>query len=452
MEIKPESTYLSAFSSERLTLTDEITRKLASMLNEIHDADFSERFWKIILGTYINAVISRKKFLSSKDMELNPLFEPINAVSHPGFKKRFMKKLRYLLKSNQTSGNYSKIRSLLVDNNDVAFGFHDPVSIKKDIGSYLPDYFPSLNKKNSVKRHKAIALANKQEDIFYRNVLKQLSQIYVEYFDGILEMIPLENPEKKIFHVSLLDSFFSKFLIAKYLEHGAKLYYYQHGAYYGELVTHNAHKNESAIADKFITWGWKIYDKDVPGKAYRLEKFKREYDSKVTNFVYDCLFCYPGINNANREQYQKYTEALATKLDKDKYEKLIARPRPSSKLPFIKHKIGFPVNKEITIDSAKKGIVDTMVKTRLIIQFTVPSTNFTECLYVDHPTIGLLNNDNPTEVIKPFYDFFLKIGVLHHDFDSLIAHLNKIDLDTWWAEVCSTQEYKEFKNTFLRAV
>ncbi len=391
-------------------------------------------------------------FLSSKDMDLPPLFEPINAISHPGFKKRFTKKLRYLLKANQTSGNYKSITGMLASHDNIAFGFHDPVSVKKDIESYLPDYFPSLRKKNNAKRLKANDVANKQEDIFYRNVLKQLPEIYVEYFDGLLDMIPLENPGKKVFHTSLLDSFFSKFLIAKYLDNGAKLYYYQHGAYYGELATHNAHRNESAIADKFITWGWKINEKDTPGKAYRLEKFKREYDSKKTDFVYDCLFCYPGINNTNRKQYQKYTDDLVTKLDKSKYKKLIARPRPSSKLPFVSHKIGFPVSKEITIDSAKKGIVDTIVKTRLVIQFTVPSTNFTECLYVNHPTIGLLNNDNPTDVVKPFYDFFLKVGVLHHDFNSLIAHLNKIDLDAWWSDVCATEEYKEFKNTFLRAV
>lgn len=452
MEIKPDNTYLSAFSSERLALTDEITVKLAGLLNEIHDSDYSERFWKITLGPYINAIISRQHFLSSKDMELPPLFEPINAVSHPGFKKRFTKKLRYILKAKQTSGNYKTVAALLANNDNIAFGFHDPVSIKRDVEAYLPEYFPYLRKKNNSKRRKAISLANKQEDIFYRNVLKQLPQIYVEYFDALLEMIPLKNPEKKVFHTSLLDSFFSKFLVAKYLDYGAKLYYYQHGAYYGELVTHNAHKNESAIADKFVTWGWKINDKDVPGKAYRLEKFKREYNSQNTDFIYDCLFCYPGINNKNREQYKKYTDSLTTKLDKAKYKKLIARPRPSSKLPFIKHKIGFPVSKDITIDSAKKGIVNTITKTRLVIQFTVPSTNFTECLYVDHPTIGLLNNDNPTDIVKPFYDFFLKVGVLHNDFDSLLAHLNNIDLDTWWADVCSRDEYQEFKNTFLRAV
>lgn len=452
MDSKPKDTYLSAFSSERRNLTDEINAKLPKLMNRIHGTDYSDRFWIIILGPYITSVISRKDFLSSGEMDLPPLFEPINAIGHPDMKKRFQKKLRHILKSYKTSKNYKPALDILTMHNDIAFGFHDPVSITNDVGAYLPDYFAPVGKKNKSKRNEAKAVAEEQDNLFYKNVIKQLPEIFVEYFDGLMDLIPLKNPSKKVFHVSLLDSFFNKLLLAKYLENGAKLHYYQHGAYYGELVTHNAHKNESAIADKFITWGWKIYDKDVPGKAYRLEKFRREYDSKNTNFIYDCLFCYPGINNKNREQFRKYTHDLATKLDKNKYKKLIARPRPNSKLPFVSHKIGFPVSKEIIIDSAKKGIVDTITQTRLVIQFTVPSTNFTECLYVDHPTIGLLNNDNPTDVVKPFYDFFLKVGVLHHDFDSLIAHLNAIDLDSWWKGVCATDEYKEFKNTFLRAV
>lgn len=452
MEIKKPHSYLSAFSSERHELTEEITKKLSGLLNQIHGIEHSQRFWKIIAGPYINSVISRRDFLSSEDMDLPPLFEPINAISHPDLKKRTASKLRYIFKAYQSSKNHPTVKKMLAAYNNIAFGFHDPVSIANDVEAYLPDYFPAVGNKNKSTRENAIALANKEETIFYRNVIKQLPEIYIEYFDGLLNMIPLEEPEKKIFHVSYMDSFFSKLLLAKYLDKGAKLHYYQHGAYYGELVNHNAHKNESEIADKFVTWGWKIHEKDTPGKAYRLEKFKREYISKKTDYTYDCLFCYPGITSNNKEQFRKYTHDLATKLDKKKYHKLIARPRPKSKVPFASHKIGFPVSKEIIIDNARKGIVDIIAQTRLVIQFTVPSTNFTECLYVNHPTVGLLNNDNPTDIVKPFYDFFLEVGVLHTDFDSLIAHLNKIDLDSWWENVCSRNEYKEFKNTFLRSV
>ncbi len=450
-ESKEKSTYLSAFSSERGVLTEEITKKLATVLNKLHEVNFSERFWKITLGTYVNSVISRRSFLSA-DMDLAPLFEPINARVHPGLKQRFTKRLRYLTKSFQTGSNYKPILKILSENKNIAFGFHDPQSITSDVGSYLPDFFPRLRKRNAVKRKEAVTFAQKETDVFYRNVIKQLPEIYVEYFDEIMQLIPIYDPSEKVFHTSILDSFFMKFLLAKYLDNGAKLHFYQHGGYYGEIASHNGHKNEAAISDRYITWGWKIYEKDTPGKAYRLEKFKREYQRKPKVSSYDCLFCYPGINSKNREEYKQYTDDLSVKLNRSKYSRLIARPRPSSKIPFIAHKIGFPVSKDITIDTAKTGIADVISQTRAVIQFTVPSTNFMECLYVDHPTVGLLNNDDPTEIIKPFYEFFLEVGVLHNNFDSLISHLNRIDLEQWWNEVLQHPTYSEFKNTFLKAV
>ncbi len=454
LENHPNPVYLTASSSERIVLTDELITLLSQELNKIHDSNYSERFWKIVAGPYINSVISRMTILSSQVITVKPLFEPINGVALPSKKERLIKSLRNRAKSMQTSKNYNTIVVSLKDNDNVALGFHDPLSLTNDIGAvYLPDYFHKFSKRNNIKRHKVNTIAQSKTDLYLRNIISQLPEIYVEYFDEMLSVIPLYNPEKKILHTSFIDSFYMKFLVGIYLEKGAGLNYYQHGAYYGEITNHNAHRNESGIADKFVTWGWKINDNDVPGKAYRLEKFKRDYNSvHDSSYSYDLLFCYPKVNNRNIKQLKEYTEKLSGKLDRQKYKRLLARPRPTIKIPFISNKIGFNIAKDISIDAAKKPMYEVLAKSRLVIQFTIPSTNFFECLYVNHPTIGILSNDNPTDIVKPYYDFFLQIGVLHNDFDSLVNHLNKVNVDEWWKEVTGHPVYKEFKDKFLKAV
>ena len=97
-------------------------------------------------------------------------------------------------------------------------------------------------------------------------------------------------------------------------------------------------------------------------------------------------------------------------------------------------------------------MAEITAKSRLVIQFNIPATNFMECLYVDHPTIGLLSNDQPTEIVKPYYSFFTQQGVMHENFESLVDHLNKVDIDEWWGALIKEPMYQQFKNEFLRQV
>lgn len=66
----------------------------------------------------------------------------------------------------------------------------------------------------------------------------------------------------------------------------------------------------------------------------------------------------------------------------------------------------------------------------------VPSTNFLECVYVDQPT----------DLVKPHYQFLSEVGVLHSYIQPLSQHLNRIDVENWWCEVKNRAEYREFKN------
>jgi putative transferase (TIGR04331 family) len=238
-------------------------------------------------------------------------------------------------------------------------------------------------------------------------------------------------------------------LISKYIEHGAKLFWYQHGAFYGEFTGHNAHYHESSVADEFRTWGWKIRDNDVPWKAYRLEQFRMQYEMEKKEKRYDCLMCYSALYAGNISFYTSVTNYFLENIDPNKYRQILARPRPIHKLHSQAFQLSFIADERVIKDSALGNMTEAIAQSKIVIQFSVPSTNFLECFYVNHPTIGVLNNIEPTLIIKKYYDFFIEMGVLHKDFTSLVNHLNSIKIDEWWQEVILHPVFKSFKNEFL---
>ncbi|MES2847807.1 MAG: hypothetical protein V4685_02040, partial [Bacteroidota bacterium] len=138
--------------------------------------------------------------------------------------------------------------------------------------------------------------------------------------------------------------------------------------------------------------------------------------------------------------------------DKEKYKNILGRPRPENKIFSHASQISFIKDSRVKIDTGLTDMAEMMRQSQLVVHVTLPATNFLECIYVDHPVIGVLDNDQPTGIVKPYYDFFLAKGVMHDSFNSLVEHLNTIDVQTWWAGIISDPVYKQFKNEFARQV
>ncbi len=439
------------FSLERITISEEIIHELVKVMNHIHQVNYTYRFWKILMGDYVNALVSIKHILEKEEMKSHPPLQPLNSHHVPTTKEKIMARAPSVIKHFKTLGSQSRIFNILEKEKNISIGLPDIDVVKADTGPVMPSYFPIYTGKgNTSKRKRATELAGQYASLFYRNMVAQLPQIYVEYFDGLFNKIPLHNPKEKIFHAHGLPDFYSCLIIAKYLNQGAKLYCYQHGAYYGEMKGHNSHFNEGSVADEFRTWGWIIRKNDVPWKAYRMEKFRLDFEKVNLPVEYDFLMCYPPVFYANQAFFKKISDYFLANIDAAKYAKILARPRPMNRMFSHAGKLSFITDKRVTIDSGLGKMAEAMSKCRLSIQFTVPATNFMECLYINYPTIGLLDNNQPTDIIKPYYDFFLQKGVLHNDLQSLVDHLNKIELDEWWASLIKEPLYLQFKNEFLR--
>jgi len=444
----------SAMSPLRRDLSMELFEKLYGVMNEIHGTGFSKRFWMILLEDSVKAVISRIKILEKKDIHRKPDLYPINKRSLPNQKERFKGGVFLFAKHLKSRKNREVISRLLKEENQFRIGFPEFEGMDDEgIGANLSLYYPFIIGRGDREKRDAVnEIADRYPDPFMRNVVKELPAVVVEHFTKLYKSVDLYEPVKKEFHVHIAFTWHILYMLAKFTEHGARLTWYQHGSFYGEFAGDSAHNYEHEISDEYRTWGWKIREKDRPWKAYRLEKFRREYDQHPNTKECDLLLAFSKISSRNRKASRKLTKFLLENLDPDKYSRILARPQPKNKLFDQTSQLDFIDNDRVVKSTGLTHMAEDMSRCRLVLQMRLPATNFLECIYLNHPTVGLLRNDQPTEIIKPYYDFLVDKGVLHDAFDSLVLHLNRIEVDQWWSELTQEPMFKEVRNTFARLV
>lgn len=443
-----------SMSPLRRELNEKLFDELVGVMNEVHESDYSDRFWLLLLRGHVRAMISRVELLNKERIDVKPDMYSINGRSFPGVKEKLVSGIILVVKHLKTRRNRVNIDGLLESDHVFRFGFPEfDGLVDENIGVELPIYYPLITGFGDKRRRgKVNHIAKRYDDPFLGNVVAHLPKIVVEHFQEMYDSIKLVVPEKKKFHVHNAYSFHNQMLIAKYVDNGAELYWYQHGSFYGEFEGDSSHHFEHSVSDEFRTWGWKIKKKDVPWKAYRLEWFRQEYNKYPDNREYDLLLAFPKMKKKTKKLYVNFTKDLLKNLDKDKYSRLLARPRPLNKVVSYKSELSFIEDERVDKNTGRSHMAEDMSKCRIVLQLSVPGTNFLECIYMDHITIGLLQNDQPTDIIKPYYDFFLEKGVLHRDAESLVAHMNKIDPESWWQSVMANPMYKSFKETFTRRV
>ncbi len=452
LEGNSSANILSAFSPERQRMQSELVKELVLVLNRLHNVSHSERFWNILVIDYAAVAVTRREQLMRSRVYVKPGMLVINGNDFPSPKEKFKFYFFIFLKYILSLKNLLISNKILKENQNIAIGFPDMEAVKSDLGHSIPHYYPFFWGGGNKKKRKVLKeIAAEYKDVYLQNIISLIPEIYVEHFDTLYNDVKLYEPQKKIINVHISPTVFTNIIIAKYSDSGSKLYWYQHGAFYGEMVA-GGQVRERAISDGYKTWGWKIEEKDIPWKSYRLENFRLMYEKFPAEIKFDIFICYPEIPSGNdRQFYINLTSNLLESL-KDKNVRILARPRPVNKLYSQKKQLDFINSPLVTIDNGLTRMELLMRQSKLVIQFSVPGTNFLECIYVNHPTVGILVNDQPTAIIQPYYDFFLEQGVLHYEFETLIKHINSVDIDVWWQNLLKHPMYIKFKNEFTHPV
>jgi hypothetical protein len=444
--------YLSV--PRRVELTETLFELLTEVLNTVHDTNYSLRFWKILLESHAKAVISRREILMKHKIQRKPDLFSVNSKQIPSGKTVFKQRLIDVAKHLKSLKNLKRVNDILSNHNKVRIGFFEyPGLDEENIGIELPTYHPfMIGRGDKNKRDALNDIANSKDDPYLANVIRELPKVLVEHFGKLTDSVKLVNPSEKELHVHTTQSFFNQVLIAKYTEHGAQLKWYQHGSFYGEFAVASEHHYEHSISDEYRTWGWKIKENDTPWKAYRLERFRREYVRHTNTKDCDLLISFSKISDGNRAANKKLTDYLLSTLDPGEYKKVLARPQPANKVFNQKSQLAFISSNRVLKSTGLTHMAEDMSRCRMVLQMRVPSTNFLECIYTNHPTVGILGTDDYTDIVKPYYSFFLEHGVLHYNLESLVRHLNSISIEDWWRTVQQHEMYNDYRNLFTRAV
>ena len=430
----------------------ELVEEISPVMNSVHKYKFSRRFWRIAIGDHVKSCLNRRQNLLSNRKTPYITFRPIDAPVVPSRKDGFVSDVLEIAKTNLRSSWHDEAAYKVPEKTKhILVGDFDPPNKAKDESIRLTtDYFIS-GRGDRLKRKKLILESERNGSDLGRAVLITMPRAFVEHLDGILyRMRELSNAGGLSIHVEHYDSVITKIYAALLVERGARLIQYQPGGDFGEIKSLVEATRYNDI-DEFRTYGWKIHEKDVPHCAIRLAKFKARYDQADAKHKYDCLVV---LNLARDESVQsRYRGILDTFADQLSTKfRICVRARAKSRRIRLPVLAGWPrFQRGAVIDPGFGDMARRVKQSMVVVHLDHPSTNFLECLYVDHPVVALQTNSDPTGIVQPYYVELERLGVFHQTTESLVKHLAQSDIPGWWRKVTEASVYREFKDTFARS-
>ena len=421
-------------------------------LNRLHRFNGSRRFWGILLyrylwkwaqtGTSPNRIRNDSVSLEEgRDADLARL-------------KNQLRDVRYLPgEIMRRAGVAFRLRSSLASARSILTGFHyyHVLSGQVDQPAALLDL--RAGKLNRAP-HASVRYALREmiEDIDFslaRKALQDLPSGYVEEFRSLYESVQISDARNKEFHVAFLSDIETRMIIARYVEEGSRLSFYQHAAGYGEVCGHVLHHAEGQLADRFRTWGWNLRENDEPYLALRLMKpprliFRAKSGAESWLFV----IVRPPVRRLIEKTYAVQRSFFGTLRD-ERAAKVVVRSR-SAEGGLGENQVLDEVRSRVrAIDDGASRMVDLVSEAELVVLDMLPSTAFMECATADVPVIAIVPEETTfTANAARFYDEFLNIGLLQRSAESAAAFLNHLDVASWWQEVRRLDSFRDYLNIF----
>ncbi len=436
---------------ERIKKMDELFIIFTQIMNKVHNVNFSERFWRILLQGYISTVVSRYDDFNNKKVAFDVILP--TGAKKVSFKRKFHTYLRYLFMVFKTRNNKSKINYILQNESNICISTLFGTTLPNGVKEILPDYyyFPIIAKKNHKKRKSLKIASENYSDLYLQNIILSVPKIFIEDFEKLMKEVPLFDEINKTFHITIFSNTYSRYIVAKYVENGAKLFGYQHGSNYGETRFHPAYYYENSISDKYHTWGWKINENDNPYFAFRIKKFIDKYESTTVDIKYDCLIVFGRFLDWNKDKYLEKGLFFAKNIDRTKYPNVLVRPRKENKRSDATGNLMFLKKYDFILDEGIRNEAPLIIKqSKIVILLHYPSTFAFECMSVNHPVLCIIETNEISDMALPYYRKMYELKIFHNDIESVVDFLNDNDINKWWKKVLEDQRFHDFKNNFLK--
>lgn len=238
-------------------------------------------------------------------------------------------------------------------------------------------------------------------------------------------------------------------------EGGTKLLGCQHGGNYGALAIMPSEDHETAIVDRYYTWGWERNGRPAtvaPMPSPKLIGLQHRRSTGGQGKVlwvattmprYTVYFPWtPG----EFEEYLDWQRRFATELGPHALAQVRLRPhredngwslatRLAEAIPALAME-GWDVPFQQSLDNCALYVCDHL------------STTFIEALAADTPTILFWNADTNAlrPEAQPYYDMLRQAGILYHRPEDAAAAVNAlmVDVDRWWNEPARRQAVEAF--------
>lgn len=476
---------------------------LSKQLNSIHNVDYPERLWEIIIGPWLT------KFLGM----FETVYENVNKLELYNIDRIITSKVN----DNEYSCNDYKTSTLYIEENyDLLYPYifdyimekkfvnkysakrdyakkqnkHiDSRFLKKSLGwanrfnkihiekSYLP-YQSELKLKlllhqwpvDNIKRTVPLfefdkdlrdrikpdgCLTNKKEAILINIISHFIPRVYVEGFSRMTELSKTSGRPwhpKVIFtsNSDISDDLF-KFYAVHNIQKGCKLIIGQHGGY-GLARSNMTERVQISISDKFLAWGdWnqKNSGNIIPAFIFKNVGSPNKSDKLKT----DALLIHGPVNIAKYDQSLDYMNNLisfVSNLEKRLQKDISIRPYHRNKE--LQKNIWSSKISGITFNDSY-GYAEHIQKARIVI-CTYRETTYVETIEKNIPTIMLWDQEQwPIRYeAEEIFNLLRKVGIYHSCPLSAANMLNEVwnDIDKWWYDAKIQDAVKKFKYSYAR--
>lgn len=500
---------------------EKILPLLARALNSIHDVDRSNRYWRIVIGPwlfyYIHLMYDRNVSLCNAFAKY-PDITTYGWTSNNHVVPKDMMEFHWLSRDDPYNLQvYTKIFDAMGKNikkKDIqmpAIQLVSPVllprnSKKRALIHKIAKLFSTKNKtilydpyfSRSVELKVYFATLGKVWPQIQMTIDAPLMQVNTQMRQGLRECFPASDSFTEILkHTLPMDIPQSQMEAFKHIGHemeslypvapkaiysavswyfdepfkqwaalsaerGTKLMGIQHGGNYGSPRFMAVEDHETAITDKFYSWGWDrsgCFSRVIPMPATKLtarKTFSGRTEKQdilfVGTFIYRYLCRFQDFNNYHFSDYLlwqfRFVEGIL--------------PIVGNKLRLRIHKVddGWEMRQRwqdrfpgLNIEDRYGSFWESLENCRLFVCDHL-STTFTEALSANKPTILFWDptvNELRNEA-KPSYEALRAVGILHHSPEDAVAAAKAIyeDIESWWTEPSRQAARKSFCDRFAR--
>jgi len=327
------------------------------------------------------------------------------------------------------------------------------------------EYFPDVSNldENIRKEFERMQGADEFSTFVLQSLRYNFPYAYLEGFTEIKNLLDDKIPGKQK-PQAIVCGFSPGFALtelwlAECVENGTILFGVQHGGGYGEFKYDSREHHEKKISDKYITWGWRDSEKDVPLPAPKLMDLPEKNTLPVQDQIlwvgtearnyhhmpWNALY-YP----TKYEYFQRQMEFLGN-LSDEVQRKLLIRLNMRCSNDLISYwKDEYP---DLKYDDNSRDFISRVKESSLTLCDHIGGTTFLEALSMNRPVIvvSLLPEILLRDTARTYYEMLADAGIFFDDQNAAAQYINEIQysVDEWWHELNRQKAIQIYSERFL---